>query len=472
MEGLRFYIKTYGCQMNVYDSDKISLLLTQNGFVCTQVLDDADIVILNTCHIREKAKHKIYTELGYLRIRKEARTASGKYLLIAVGGCVAQAEGRRLTEAAPFVDIVFGTQTYHLLPDMIEAALDNRGGEYVRSGELDNDLLEYPRSRAAVKASPRLVNISLSDEDKFQFLPNSTSSNGAAFLAIQEGCNKFCTYCVVPYTRGREISRDAPSILHEAQLMAKSGVREITLLGQNVNAYNWKDSESAWSFASLVRKVCEIDGIQRVFYTSSHPVDVTLDAIKAHAELPQLMPFWHLPVQSGSTRVLGAMNRHYSADDYKRMIDTIRQYNPNIAMCSDFIVGFPDETEEDFEQTLDLVRYVNYAQAFSFKYSPRPNTVAAGMSNQIDEEIKSERLQRLQDLLRQQQTQFNKQCVGTTLSVMFQKYGKEPNQILGKSQFMQSVVVHTTSPDQYFNLIRDVKITGATLSSLEGEIIS
>jgi tRNA-2-methylthio-N6-dimethylallyladenosine synthase len=315
-----------------------------------------------------------------------------------------------------------------------------------------------------------LLNIEFSSEDKYKSLPLSNSNKKAAFLAIQEGCDKFCTYCVVPHTRGREISRDAHTIVQEATLMASNGVKEITLLGQNVNSYRWDEPGKKWSFASLVRAICEIDGIERVFYTSSHPIDVTLDIIKAHAELPQLMPFWHLPVQSGSTKILKAMNRHYSADDYKRTIDQIRKYNPNIAMCSDFIVGFPGESDDDFEQTLDLVRYVNYAQAFSFKYSPRPNTVACKLPDQIDEAVKVERLARLQDLLRDQQTKFNKSCIGQTLSVLFQRYGKGPNQALGKSQFMQSVVVHTPNPETYIESIQNVRITGATLSCLEGQI--
>ncbi|MDR1597918.1 MAG: MiaB/RimO family radical SAM methylthiotransferase [Holosporales bacterium] len=507
MEGLSFYVKTYGCQMNVYDSDKIALLLMQRGMIEVNDASAADVVVLNTCHIREKAEHKVHTELGYLRAHKNARLAEGRRYIIAVGGCVAQASGSKIMDAAPFVDIVFGTQTYHLLPDMIEAALarpdrvgsrerakaglalprlrDDAGPQlceddcaqsgYNGSGAYDN---AYPHScnnalsPSDTKKSKRLINIQLSDCNKFDHLPASTFPKGAAFLAIQEGCNKFCTYCVVPYTRGREISRDAPSILSEARLMAQHGVKEITLLGQNVNSYSWQDGSTRWTFASLVREVCAIEGIQRVFYTSSHPVDVTLDSIKIHAELPQLMPFWHLPVQSGSSRVLAEMNRRYSADEYKRTIDTIRHYNPHIAMCSDFIVGFPGETDADFEQTLELVRYVNYAQAFSFKYSARPHTVAAGMSNQIDEAVKSERLQVLQELLRRQQSEFNKRCIGQTVSALFQRYGHAENQVLGKSQFMQSVVVQTNTPEAYLNSICDVKVVGATLSCLECEFLT
>jgi tRNA-2-methylthio-N6-dimethylallyladenosine synthase len=452
--------------MNVYDSDKISFLLMQDGLSPTASLDDADVVILNTCNIREKAKHKVYTELGYLRARKEARRVE-RPLLIAVGGCVAQAEGKQMLDRAPFVDIVFGTQTYYRLPSMIKGAYEKlaTGGLFTTQRQ---------KKTTTSKDNSQFVNISFSEEDKYKFLTNSVPHSSSAFLAIQEGCNKFCTYCVVPGTRGREISRDASSIVQEAQHFASCGVREITLLGQNVNAYTWNraenGSEQAWSFTSLVREICKIDRIDRVFYTSSHPTDVTMDAIKAHAELPQLMPYWHLPVQSGSTRILHSMNRRYSSDDYKRIIDSIRTYNPKIAMCSDFIVGFPGETDADFEQTLELVRYVNYAQAFSFKYSPRPNTVACNMPGQINEEVKTERLLRLQDLLRQQQTQFNKKCIGQTLSVLFQRYGKEPNQVLGKSQFMQSVIVRTDTPELYFNSIHEVCITGATLSSLEGTI--
>ncbi|MDR1207830.1 MAG: MiaB/RimO family radical SAM methylthiotransferase [Holosporales bacterium] len=468
MKGLSFYVKTYGCQMNVYDSDKVAALLVQSGMSEAKSLDDADVVVLNTCHIREKAKHKVYTELGYLRERKEARQAKGKLFIIAVGGCVAQAEGEKMQELAPFVDIVFGTHTYHELPNMIKAICGSTGaGESAKEGTGVSQSLGITLSS---RSRSRLLNIEFSSEDKYKFLPLSNSNKKAAFLAIQEGCNKFCTYCVVPHTRGREVSRDAHFIIQEAALMASNGVKEITLLGQNVNSYRWDEPGKKWSFASLVRSICEIDGIERVFYTSSHPIDVTLDIIKAHAELPQLMPFWHLPVQSGSTKVLKAMNRHYSADDYKRTIDQIREHNPNIAMCSDFIVGFPDESDDDFEQTLDLIRYVNYAQAFSFKYSPRPNTVACNLPRQIDESIKVERLARLQDLLREQQTKFNKSCIGQILSVLFQRYGKGPNQALGKSQFMQSVVVHTPNPETYIESIQNVRITGATLSCLEGQI--
>jgi tRNA-2-methylthio-N6-dimethylallyladenosine synthase len=469
MKGLSFYVKTYGCQMNVYDSDKVAALLAQSGMSKAKSLDEADVVILNTCHIREKAAHKVYTELGYLRERKEARMANGESFIIAVGGCVAQAEGAKMQELAPFVDIVFGTHTYHELPNMIKAIY---GDESARGHDREDGRVTS-RSREMTfskRIRPRLLNIELSNEDKYKSLPLSNSNKKSAFLAIQEGCDKFCTYCVVPHTRGREASRDAHLIIQEATLMVSNGVKEITLLGQNVNSYRWEEPGKKWSFASLVRAVCEIDGIERVFYTSSHPIDVTLDIIKAHAELPQLMPFWHLPVQSGSTKILRAMNRHYSADDYKRTIDQIREHNPNIAMCSDFIVGFPDENDEDFEQTLDLVRYVNYAQAFSFKYSPRPNTIACDLPRQVDEAIKVERLARLQDLLREQQTKFNKSCIGQTLSVLFQRHGKGSNQALGKSQFMQSVVVHTLNPETYIESIQNVRITGATLSCLEGQI--
>jgi tRNA-2-methylthio-N6-dimethylallyladenosine synthase len=274
----------------------------------------------------------------------------------------------------------------------------------------------------------------------------------------------------VPQTRGKETSRSITSILQEARVMERNGVKEITLLGQNVNAYRYDDGVRTWTFSDLIRSVCEISGVQRVFYTSSHPIDVTIDAIKAHSEFPQLMPFWHLPVQSGSNKVLKAMNRKYSADDYKRIVDLIRKHNPNIAMCSDFIVGFPGETDADFNETLDLIRYVNYAQAFSFKYSPRPKTIASEMPDKIDEKIKNERLQIIQELLRTQQSLFNKNCIGTTLSVLFQKKGKEPDQILGKSQFMQSVVIETKEPELFFNTIRNVKITKSTLCSLNGNI--
>lgn len=468
LQGLGFYIKTYGCQMNVYDSDKISLLLEQQGMIEKPKSDEADLVILNTCHIREKAKHKIYTELGYLRVQKKQRAQKGKRFLIAVGGCVAQAEGSEVLKAAPFVDIVFGTQSYHHLPELIEAAWKGKDQK-----ALALQTFSSQNSSGNSLPSAQIINIDFPQENKFQFLPHTTKAQGTDFLAIQEGCDKFCTYCVVPYTRGAEVSRSVSSILEEAQRMVEKGIQEITLLGQNVNAYNGKGphTQENWSFSQLIRTLHNLKGLKRIFYTSSHPLDVSLDLIKAHAELPKLMPFWHLPVQSGSTRILQAMNRRHTADEYKKIIDTIRHYNPHIALSSDFIVGFPGETESDFEETLDLVRYVHYAQAFSFKYSPRPGTLACDLPDPIDEDLKSKRLKILQDLLKQQQIQFNQKCRGKIVSVMFQKYGKEPHQILGKSEFMQSVIVHTEQPELYINTIHKVKVTGSTLSCLEGVIV-
>ncbi|MDR2464369.1 MAG: tRNA (N6-isopentenyl adenosine(37)-C2)-methylthiotransferase MiaB [Holosporales bacterium] len=462
--GFRFFLKTYGCQMNEHDSSRISSALSQKGMQEVNCIDEANVVILNTCHIREKARHKVLTELGRIKAHKTKSEAIGEQVIIAVGGCVAQAEGEDLIKAAPFVDIVFGTQSFYKLSTMIEQiASSNRKLSPMF-------VMKDAKTNCSSQGKTKIVDILLADENKFQFLPAFDVTKSSAFLAIQEGCNKFCTYCVVPNTRGREVSRDVASILQEVRLMIQHGVKEITLLGQNVNSYKYDDGYRIWTFADLIRSVCAIDGVRRVFYTSSHPLDVSIDIIKAHAEIPQLMPFWHLPVQSGSDRILKAMNRKYSVDDYKRTIDIIRKYNTNIAMCSDFIVGFPGETDSDFIETLNLVNYVNYAQAFSFKYSPRPRTVASDMSNQVDDKTKIERLHILQEQLRAKQSLFNSRCVGSTLSVLFQKYGKDSNQVLGKSQFMQSVVVETTAPALFLDTIQDVLIKKSTSNSLSGNI--
>ncbi|GHS94289.1 tRNA-2-methylthio-N(6)-dimethylallyladenosine synthase [Alphaproteobacteria bacterium] len=474
LEGFRFFIRTYGCQMNFHDSGKMALLLQQAGMKEALDDDEADLVILNTCHIREKAKHKVYTELGFLKKKKDKRQRAGKPYFLAVGGCAAQAEGDALLAAAPFVDLVFGTQSYHKLPRMVEE-LFQKSNVTKQSSCLQN---EEPQQFVPSRNSPsletlKILNIEFPRENKFQFLPNESNAQGSAFLAIQEGCNKFCTYCVVPFTRGGEVSRPAAAILEEARNLAAQGVLEITLLGQNVNAYQGlaPDGTTRWTLARLLKEISTINGIQRLFYTSSHPLNFSEDLIQAHATLPKLMPFLHLPVQSGCNRILKAMNRHHTVEDYKAIIAAARLACPPIALCSDFIVGFPGETEEDFEKTLEFVKSVTYAQAFSFKYSPRPGTVACNMKDQIAEDVKTKRLLTLQDLLRQQQTAFNKSCVGRTSSVLFQRFGKKEGQILGKSEFMQSVVVNVSDPDAWMNTLHTVHIRKATLSCLEGDIL-
>lgn len=464
LNGRRFFIKTYGCQTNVHDSEKMALLLLASGWVESESLEQADLIILNTCHIREKAKHKVLTELGVLKTLKEARARDGGILLLAVSGCVAQAEGTELFAEAPYVDLVMGTQAFPRVVSLVERAWERA----VEHRERLQQQLAQHASLPVFKGS-QVLDLEFSKVDKFLSLPLESREEGAAFVAIQEGCDKFCTYCVVPYTRGSEVSRPADSILTEIRNNVAKGIREITLLGQNVNAYSGMGPDGVrWSFGKLLRAVSAIPGVERIFYTSSHPLDVTRDVIEAHAQLPNLMPFWHLPVQAGSDRILKAMNRRHTAEEYLRLVQEIRRLNPGIAMASDFIVGFPGESEEDFEATLALVRAVQYAQAFSFKYSPRPGTPAADWPDQVDEEVKTRRLLALQELLREQQRAFNEGCVGRTLSVMFRRSGKKDHQILGKSPYMQSVVVEVDDPEQYMNGIFDVRILDATASCLTG----
>lgn len=463
LNGKKFYIKTYGCQMNFHDSDKMSIILKNSGMISVDDKSQADVIILNTCHIREKAKHKVYTELGFLKAIKNKRNKMGLDTIFAVGGCVGQAEGEELLKAVPHLNLVFGTQNYHSLPEMLES---------IFNGNETKNIADKDQNSCSIT---RLVDIEFPEENKMDYLPKNTELNGSAFIAIQEGCDKFCSYCVVPYTRGIEISRDVSSIIEEAKEYAKIGIKEITLLGQNVNAYRGvapvkSNTNDTWSFARLIREVANVDGIERIFYTSSHPIDIEEDLIIAHAEISKLMPFIHLPVQSGSDAILQKMNRRHTADEYIRIINKFKECNPNIAFSSDFIVGFPGETDENFKETLLLVEKIKYSQAFSFKYSKRPGTLACDMNDQVDEDVKIERLKILQDLLQQQQISFNNSCIGKTLSVMFQKFGKHKNQILGKSEYMQSVIVETENPSILMNQIRRVKIISATASSLEGII--
>lgn len=445
----KIFVKTYGCQMNVYDSARMVDVMTPSGYTEVDTPEEADIVILNTCHIREKAAEKVYSELGRLRDLKKEKSGRGENLLIGVAGCVAQAEGEEMRRRAPVVDLVLGPQTYHRLPEYVER-LANGG--------------------------PGIVETEFPADDKFASLPapdrRKTLARGAtAFLTIQEGCDKFCTFCVVPYTRGSEFSRPVVRILEEARALAEAGVREITLLGQNVNAYHGEDEKGrAAALGDLIRRLAAIDGIARLRYTTSHPRDMDEALIAAHAEVPKLMPYLHLPVQSGSDRILAAMNRRHDAESYLRLIERIRAAKPDIAMSSDFIVGFPGETEEDFEATLALIREVGYAQAYSFKYSPRPGTPAATEEDQLPEEVKSERLQRLQALLGEQQIAFNEACSGRTMAVLFDRRGRGESQLVGRSPYLQSVHVDE-APENLFGKLADVTIEEGHRNSLRGRLL-
>jgi len=431
--------------MNVYDSQRMADALAADGLTATASIDEADVVLLNTCHIREKAAEKVYSELGRIRDMKSERALEGRGMTIGVVGCVAQAEGREIIQRAPAVDLVIGPQTYHRLPDALRRA---------RSGE-------------------RVVDTDYATEDKFAHLPDSPKAAIAqrgvtAFLSIQEGCDKFCTFCVVPYTRGSEVSRPVSQILAEAQRLADAGVREITLLGQNVNAWHGEGPDGhEWGLGRLLQRLAEVPGITRLRYTTSHPRDMDDELIAAHRDLRALMPYLHLPVQSGSDRILKAMNRRHGAAEYLLTIDRIRAARPDIAMSSDFIVGFPGETDADFEDTLRLVEQVGYAQAFSFKYSPRPGTPGAQMDGHIAETVKDERLQRLQALLNAQQHRFLASRIGMTFEALIEKPGRRPGQKIGRSPWLQPVIV-----DEAAARIGDivaVRITGTGPASLFAE---
>jgi len=413
----RVFIKTYGCQMNVYDSERMADALAPAGYAPTDRAEDADLVLLNTCHIREKAAEKVYSELGRLRVLSQARAAAGGRLMVGVAGCVAQAEGAEIARRAPLVDLVVGPQAYHRLPAMVARA---------QAGGRAQVETEFPA------------------EDKFDHIARGPKARRApaAFLTVQEGCDKFCAFCVVPYTRGAEVSRPVAKLLAEARDLVSRGVVEITLLGQNVNAYHGEGPVSegggAWSLARLIAALARIEGLARIRYTTSHPNDMTDDLIAAHAEVPALAPFLHLPVQSGSDRVLKAMNRRHDAAGYLRLLERVRAARPDIALSGDFIVGFPGETEADFRATLDLAAEAAYAQAFSFKYSPRPGTPAAEAA-QVPESVKAARLARLQAVLAASQSAFNAACVGRDLAVLLEKPGRRAGQLIGRSPYLQSV---------------------------------
>jgi tRNA-2-methylthio-N6-dimethylallyladenosine synthase len=424
-----FRIKSFGCQMNVYDGERMAELLAAEGLAAAAEAEEADLVVLNTCHIREKAAEKAYSEVG--RLRRE----DGSRPLVALAGCVAQAEGEEAKRRSKSIDLVVGPQAYHRLPQLLREV--EQGGRPV-----DTDL-------------PPL--------DKFAALPRRRRAGVSAFLSVQEGCDKFCTYCVVPYTRGAEVSRPLADLLEEARQLVEGGTREITLLGQNVNAW----SDGGESLAGLIRRLAELEGLERIRYTTSHPINMSDDLIAAHAEVPKLMPYLHLPVQAGSDRILKAMNRHHSAADYLAVLARVRAARPDIALSGDFIVGFPGETEEDFEATLSLVREVGYAAAFSFKYSARPGTPAATMADQVPEEVKNERLQRLQALIAEQSRAFNARLVGTTTRILVDRVGRKPGQMIGKSPWLQSVFVET---DASIGDMVDVTLTAALPNSLAGEL--
>ena len=436
--GKRLFIKTYGCQMNVYDSERMADVLRPLGYGVTDQIEDADLVVLNTCHIREKAAEKVYSELGRIKEMRAAKTeAGGGRMGVVVAGCVAQAEGEEIMRRAPVVDLVVGPQAYHKLPELI--------------------------ARAARKTGERLA-ADFAPEDKFDALAGQRKVAGVtAFLTVQEGCDKFCTFCVVPYTRGGEYSRPPEAILDEARQLAGQGVREVTLLGQNVNAYAGEGG-----LAGLIRRLAEIEGLDRIRYTTSHPRDMDEALIAAHAEVEQLMPYLHLPVQSGSDKVLRAMNRQHTVDTYLKLIERVRAARPDIALSGDFIVGFPGESDKDFEDTLALIRTVQHAAAFSFKYSKRPGTPASAMAGQVDEAVKDERLQRLQALLVEQQRAFNASQVGQTLPVLFERKGRHEGQVVGRSPYLQGV--HAEGPDRLIGQIVPVRMTGSSLNSLTGEL--
>ena len=450
----KLFIKTYGCQMNVYDSDRMADALAPHGYMPTQELAEADLVLLNTCHIREKASEKVFSELGRLKELQNEKRAHGQDLMIGVAGCVAQAEGEEIARRAPMVDMVFGPQAYHRLPDMLAKAEANRH--------------MHPALKRAI------VDTDFPEEDKFAHLPAAkkdvTIGRGlTAFLTVQEGCDKFCSFCVVPYTRGAEVSRPVAQVVEEARRLADAGVKEITLLAQNVNAYHGEDSSGrAVGLGELAYLLAEIPGLERLRYTTSHPRDMDDALIAAHRDLDFLMPYLHLPVQSGSDRILKAMNRKHTAADYLRLIERIKTARPDMAFSGDFIVGFPGETDADFEDTLKIIRDVGYSSAYSFKYSTRPGTPGASLTEQIEEAVKVERLARLQELVNQQTTDFHASCVGRTLPVLIERVGRMAGQVGGRSPYLQAV--HLDGSTDLIGGIHEVEIIGTSTNSLVGRL--
>src|ERR1700693_2209600 len=442
----KLHIKSYGCQMNVYDAQRMVDMLAVEGFVETASVDDADLVILNTCHIREKASEKVYSELGRLRAGKEKAARTGRHMSIAVAGCVAQAEGQEIIRRAPVVDVVVGPQSYHHLPELL----------------------------ARAKTDGRALETEFPIQDKFEFLPpprpDAIRARGiSSFVTVQEGCDKFCTFCVVPYTRGAEVSRPVTKIVDDVLRLADNGVREITLIGQNVNAYHGEGPDGRiWSLGALLHRLADIPGIVRLRYSTSHPRDVDDTLIAAHRDLPALMPFMHLPVQSGSDRILAAMNRKHTTGDYRRVIDRFRAARQDIAFSSDFIVGFPGESAEDFAATLALVTQIGYAGAYSFKYSPRPGTPAADMRETVSAAEMDERLVRLQELIDSQQSAFNKATIGNTIDVLFERAARNPGQIVGRTAYLQPA--HVMAPSDIIGQVLPVRIESLERYSLLGDL--
>jgi len=439
-------IKTYGCQMNAYDSDRMADMLAAEGYQPTEELGEADLVLLNTCHIREKAAEKVYSELGRIRLAKDEAAAAGRVMTVGVAGCVAQAEGAEIARRAPVVDLVVGPQSYQNLPALLRKTA----------------------------AGERAIETEFAIGEKFERLEKAGRRSAkavSAFLTVQEGCDKFCTFCVVPYTRGAEVSRPVSRILAEAEALAASGVREMTLLGQNVNAWHGEGADGReWGLGELLFRLAEIPGLDRLRYTTSHPRDMDDALIAAHRDLPELMPYLHLPVQSGSDRILKAMNRRHKAADYLALVERIRAARPDIALSGDFIVGFPGETDADFEATMRLIEAVGYAAAFSFKYSPRPGTPAAEHDDQVPEKVKTERLAALQALVAQQQDAFNRSKIGATMDVLFEKAGRHPGQLAGKSPWLQAVQVD--APEAMIGTIQRVVIEKPGANSLYGRLVS
>jgi tRNA-2-methylthio-N6-dimethylallyladenosine synthase len=442
----KLYVKSFGCQMNVYDSQRMADTLAPVGYVETGTAEDADLIILNTCHIREKAAEKVYSEIGRMRRLKEAAADDGRSVVIAVAGCVAQAEGVEIIRRAPAVDLVVGSQNYHRLPGLLAHA--QRDGMAVDTEFPVDDKFDH-------LAAPSLA---------------ATRARGvSAFVTVQEGCDKFCTFCVVPYTRGAEISRPVDKVVVELSRLADAGVREVTLIGQNVNAYHGAGPDGrTWSLARLLERLAQLPGIERLRYTTSHPCDMTDDLIATHRDLPSLMPQLHLPIQSGSDRILAAMNRRHTRADYLAVVARLRDARPDLALTSDFIVGFPGETGDDFAATLGLVDEIGFSGAFSFKYSPRPGTPGAEMNDQIDEAVKSDRLTRLQQAIDRSQANFNRNCVGRTIAVLFERPGRRTGQIVGRSPYLQPVQIE--APAALIGEIAAVTITEVASNSLFGAL--
>lgn len=440
----KLYIKTWGCQMNGYDSSRMADILRPFGYQTVDVPDDADMIILNTCHIREKATDKVFSEIGRLKKHKDAKAAKGEKMLLAVAGCVAQAEGDFIMQRAPVVDMIFGPQTYHELPEMIAKATNAYG---------DN----------------RVVNTEFPSISKFDHLPEEQEQGASAFVSIQEGCDKFCTFCVVPYTRGSEFSRPVQAILDEIKRLVDTGSKEITLLGQNVNAFHGENTDGkVWGLGRLIEAVAEIEGLEQIRYTTSHPRDVDEELIAAHRDVEKLMPFLHLPVQSGSDKILKAMNRKHTIDLYHKVIADLRSARPDLVFSSDFIVGFPGETDQDHEDTMQLIRDVGFASAYSFKYSARPGTPAANMQNLVREDVKSTRLTELQNLVSEQYLAFNKKSVGSVMPVLFERKGRHEGQLQGRTPFYQAINV--PAKERLLGQIVNVKVTRATANALIGEV--